>query len=125
MSWLRWSDIWLTQGYALVYPDIPIIGENYNDTYISSLVDAMYGAIRGVDALDVIDIDRVGHGGHSYGAFATANIIARSRARHPAAAPGQIPGGGSGGLLPGSAPPSWERRKWIGSLWPPQRAERG
>ena len=78
MSWLRWSDIWLTQGYALVYPDIPIIGENYNDTYISSLVDAMYGAIRAVDRLDVIDIDRIGHGGHSYGAFATANILANS-----------------------------------------------
>jgi dipeptidyl aminopeptidase/acylaminoacyl peptidase len=78
MSWLRWSDIWLTQGYALVYPDIPIIGENYNDTYIASLVDAMYAAIRGVDALGVIDIDRIGHGGHSYGAFATANVLANS-----------------------------------------------
>jgi len=78
MSWLRWSDLWLSQGYALVYPDIPIIGENYNDTYIASLVDAMYGAIRGVDALDVIDIDRIGHGGHSYGAFATANILANA-----------------------------------------------
>ena len=78
MSWLRWSDIWLTQGYALVYPDIPIIGENYNDTYIGNLVDAMYGAIRAVDELGVIDIDRIGHGGHSYGAFATANVLANS-----------------------------------------------
>lgn len=78
MSWLRWSDLWLTQGYALVYPDIPIIGENYNDTYIGNLVDAMYGAIRAVDGLGVIDIDRIGHGGHSYGAFATANILANA-----------------------------------------------
>jgi dipeptidyl aminopeptidase/acylaminoacyl peptidase len=78
MSWLRWSDLWLTQGYALVYPEIPIIGENYNDTYISSLVDAMYGAIRAVDNLGVVDIDRIGHGGHSYGAFATANILANA-----------------------------------------------
>jgi len=78
MSWLRWSDLWLTQGYALVYPDIPIIGENYNDTYIGNLVDAMYAAIRAVDGLDVIDIDRLGHGGHSYGAFATANILANA-----------------------------------------------
>ncbi len=78
MSWLRWSDIWLAAGYALVYPDIPIVGENYNDTYIASLVDAMYGAIRAVDGLDVIDIDRIGHGGHSYGAFATANILANA-----------------------------------------------
>ena len=78
MSWLRWSDLWLTQGYALVYPDIPIIGENYNDTYIANLVDAMYAAIRAVDGLNVIDIDRIGHGGHSYGAFATANVLANA-----------------------------------------------
>jgi dipeptidyl aminopeptidase/acylaminoacyl peptidase len=78
MSWLRWSDMWLAAGYALIYPDIPIIGENYNDTYISSLVDAMYGAIRGVDALGVVDVDRLAHGGHSYGAFATANVLANA-----------------------------------------------
>lgn len=78
MSWLRWSDIWLAAGYALVYPDIPIVGENYNDTYIASLIDAMHGAIRAVDGLGVIDIDRIGHGGHSYGAFATANILANA-----------------------------------------------
>jgi len=78
MSWLRWSDMWLTQGYALVYPDIPIIGENYNDTYIASLVDAMYGAVRAVDSLGVVNIDRIAHGGHSYGAFATANLLANT-----------------------------------------------
>ena len=78
MTWLRWSDLWLTQGYALVYPDIPIIGENYNDTYISNMVDAMYGALRAVDALGHIDMDRIGHGGHSYGAFATANLLAHT-----------------------------------------------
>ncbi|MEX0979529.1 MAG: prolyl oligopeptidase family serine peptidase, partial [Gemmatimonadota bacterium] len=76
MTWLRWSDMWLTQGYAVAYPDIPIIGENYNDTYIASMVDAMYGAIRAVDELGYVDIDRIGHGGHSYGAFATVNFMA-------------------------------------------------
>lgn len=78
MSWLRWSDIWLAAGYALVHPDIPIIGENYNDTYIADLVDAMYGAIRAVDGLGVVDVDRLAHGGHSYGAFATANVLANA-----------------------------------------------
>ena len=78
MSWLRWSDMWLAAGYALVHPDIPIVGENYNDTYIASLVDAMYGAIRAVDGLDVVDVDRLAHGGHSYGAFATANVVANA-----------------------------------------------
>jgi dipeptidyl aminopeptidase/acylaminoacyl peptidase len=78
LTWLRWSDLWLTQGYALVYPDIPIIGENYNDTYISNMVDAMYAAMRAVDRLGVVDMDRIGHGGHSYGAFATANLLAHT-----------------------------------------------
>ncbi len=78
LSWLRWSDIWLTQGYALVHPDIPVIGENYNDTYIASLLRAMYGAIRAVDDLGLVDIDHIGHGGHSYGAFATANVLANA-----------------------------------------------
>src|SRR5690606_31620446 len=75
LTWLRWSDLWLTQGYALVYPDIPIIGENYNDTYISNMVDAMYASMRALDGLGVVDMDRIGHGGHSYGAFATANLL--------------------------------------------------
>ena len=78
LTWLRWSEIWLTQGYALVYPDIPIVGENYNDYYISNMVDGMYAAIRAVDGLGVIDMDRIGHGGHSYGAFATANFLAHT-----------------------------------------------
>ena len=78
LTWLRWSDIWLTQGYALIYPDIPIVGQNYNDYYISNMVDGMYAAIRAVDALGMIDMDRIGHGGHSYGAFATANFLAHT-----------------------------------------------
>jgi len=61
-----------------VYPDIPIVGENYNDTYIANLSDAMYAAIRAVDELGVVDIDRIGHGGHSYGAFATVNLLAHT-----------------------------------------------
>ncbi len=74
------SDIWLSQGYAVVVPDIPIIGEddNYNNNYIAHLVDSMYAAIRKVDELGYADVDRLGHGGHSYGAFATANILART-----------------------------------------------
>jgi dipeptidyl aminopeptidase/acylaminoacyl peptidase len=74
------SDIWLTQGYAVVVPDIPIIGRGntYNDNYVAHLVDSMYAAIRKVDALGFVDVDRLGHGGHSYGAFATANILART-----------------------------------------------
>ncbi len=74
------SDIWLTQGYAVVTPDIPIIGKGsaFNNNFIAHLVDSMYAAIRKVDVLGYVDVDRLGHGGHSYGAFATANILART-----------------------------------------------
>jgi dipeptidyl aminopeptidase/acylaminoacyl peptidase len=80
LSFLRWSDIWLTQGYALVYPDIPILGRNntFNDNFRSHLVDTMYAAIRKVDELGYIDVNRIGHGGHSYGAFTTANLLAHT-----------------------------------------------
>lgn len=74
------SDIWLSQGYAIVEPDIPIIGSGNtaNNNFVAHLVDSMYAAIRKVDELGYVDIDKLGHGGHSYGAFATANILARS-----------------------------------------------
>ena len=80
LSFLRWSDIWLTQGYAIVYPDIPILGEDglYNDHFVSDMTDSMYAAIRKVDELGFVDIDRIGHGGHSYGAFTTANALAHT-----------------------------------------------
>lgn len=74
------SDIWLSQGYAVVVPDIPIIGKGNtaNNNFVAHLVDSMYAAIRKTDELGYVDIDRLGHGGHSYGAFATANILAHS-----------------------------------------------
>ena len=80
LSFLRWSDIWLTQGYALVYPDIPILGKNgtFNDHYLSHLTDTIYAAIRKVDELGYVDVNRIGHGGHSYGAFTTGNLLAHT-----------------------------------------------
>ncbi|MGH9349128.1 MAG: alpha/beta hydrolase family protein, partial [Vicinamibacterales bacterium] len=80
LSFLRWSDIWLTQGYALVYPDIPILGrdDTFNDNFRSHLVDTIYAAIRKVDELGYVDVNRIGHGGHSYGAFTTGNLLAHT-----------------------------------------------
>lgn len=78
LSFLRWSDIWLTQGYALVYPDIPIVGDNPNDQFLPDAEDTIYAAIRALDTMGYIDVDRIGHGGHSYGAFTTANLLAHT-----------------------------------------------
>jgi dipeptidyl aminopeptidase/acylaminoacyl peptidase len=73
--------LFLTQGYAvLTDAAMPVVGdpETMNDTLLVQLVDAAGAAIDAVDALGVIDRDRVGIAGHSYGAFMTANLLAHS-----------------------------------------------
>ena len=77
LIFLRWSDIWVTQGYALVYVDIPIVGKEgrFNDNFRPHLVDTIYSAIRTLDEMGYIDVNRLGHGGHSYGAFTTGNLL--------------------------------------------------
>ena len=71
----------LTQGYAILDgPTMPIIGEGEtaNDTYIEQLVASAAAAIDAVVELGVADRDRIAIGGHSYGAFMTANLLAHS-----------------------------------------------
>lgn len=71
----------LTQGYAvLMNATIPIVGdpETMNNTFIEQAVSSGKAAIDYLDSLGVIDRSRVGVGGHSYGAFMTANLLAHS-----------------------------------------------
>lgn len=71
----------LLQGYAILdNTSMPVVGppETKNDTFIKQIVDAAKAAIdKGVE-MGVVDRDRVGVGGHSYGAFMTANLLAHS-----------------------------------------------
>ena len=72
----------LTQGYAVLdNPAMPIVGtgETANDTYVEQLVASAEAAIDTVVGIGVGDRDRIGVGGHSYGAFMTANLLAHSR----------------------------------------------
>ncbi|SFJ21264.1 S9 family peptidase [Myroides guanonis] len=73
---------WVTKGYAVLDDAaFPIVGEGTeepNDTYVSQLVANGKAAIDAVDALGYIDRKRVGVGGHSYGAFMTANLLTHS-----------------------------------------------
>ncbi|HEX7485691.1 MAG TPA: prolyl oligopeptidase family serine peptidase, partial [Vicinamibacterales bacterium] len=72
----------LTQGYAVLdNPSMPIVGpgETANDTYVDQLVASAQAAIDKVVEMGVADRDRIGVGGHSYGAFMTANLLAHSR----------------------------------------------
>jgi dipeptidyl aminopeptidase/acylaminoacyl peptidase len=71
----------LLQGYAVLDDaTMPIVGapETKNDTFIKQIVDAAQAAIDKGVAMGVVDRDRVGVGGHSYGAFMTANLLAHS-----------------------------------------------
>ena len=73
---------WVTRGYVVLDDAaFPIIGEGEeepNDTFIKQLVANGKAAIDAVDALGYIDRERVAVGGHSYGAFMTANLLAHS-----------------------------------------------
>jgi dipeptidyl aminopeptidase/acylaminoacyl peptidase len=71
----------LTQGYAILdNPTMPIVGpgETANDTYVEQLVGSAEAAVNKVVEMGVADRDRIGVGGHSYGAFMTANLLAHS-----------------------------------------------
>jgi dipeptidyl aminopeptidase/acylaminoacyl peptidase len=69
----------LTQGYAVMdSATMPVIGdpETMNDTFIEQIVDAAQAAIDKAVEMGVADRNRVAVGGHSYGAFMTANLLA-------------------------------------------------
>lgn len=74
---------WVTKGYAVLDDAaFPIIGEGDaepNDTFIEQLVANGEAAIDAVDKLGYIDRTKVGVGGHSYGAFMTANLLTHSQ----------------------------------------------
>ena len=71
----------LTQGYAVFDgPTMPIVGEGEtaNNTYIDQLVASAQAAVDKAVDMGVADRSRIGVGGHSYGAFMTANLLAHS-----------------------------------------------
>ena len=73
---------WLTQGYAILErATMPIVGEGDeepNDSYIEQLVASAEAAVNEAVRRGVADPNRVAIGGHSYGAFMTANLLAQS-----------------------------------------------
>ena len=72
----------LTQGYAILSgPTIPIVGEGDtepNDTYVEQLIAGAEAAVNYVVKRGIADPNRIGIGGHSYGAFTTVNLLAHT-----------------------------------------------
>lgn len=72
----------LSQGYGVLdNPTMPIVGKGDkepNDEYVEQLVASATAAVDYLVGLGVADRQRIGIGGHSYGAFMTANLLAHS-----------------------------------------------
>ncbi|MCU0226342.1 MAG: prolyl oligopeptidase family serine peptidase, partial [Bryobacterales bacterium] len=72
----------LLAGYAVLDDTaMPVVGppETANDTFVKQIVSSAEAAIQKAADMGVIDPNRVAVGGHSYGAFMTANLMAHSR----------------------------------------------
>jgi dipeptidyl aminopeptidase/acylaminoacyl peptidase len=74
---------WAMRGYAVLDDAaFPIIGEDKtepNDNFMEQLVANAAAAINAVDNLGYINKEKVAVGGHSYGAFMTANLLTHSK----------------------------------------------
>jgi dipeptidyl aminopeptidase/acylaminoacyl peptidase len=82
VPWYGSPIYWVTQGYVVLDDaSFPIVGEGTqepNDTFLPQLIDNARAAIDAVDQMGYIDPRKVAVGGHSYGAFMTANLLTHS-----------------------------------------------
>ncbi|KAL4202873.1 hypothetical protein AMTRI_Chr02g223390 [Amborella trichopoda] len=74
--------LWLARGFAILSgPTIPIIGEGdeeANDRYVEQLIASAEAAVNEVIRRGVAHPNKIAVGGHSYGAFMTANLLAHA-----------------------------------------------
>ena len=82
---LNWASpvFWVTQGYAVLNnAEMPIVSTDKdkkpNDNFVDQLRMNAEAAINRLDEMGVGDKSRVAVGGHSYGAFMTANLLAHT-----------------------------------------------
>lgn len=72
----------VTRGFAVLDDAaMPVVGEGDvepNDSFVEQLISSAQAAIDEGVRRGVVDPDRVAVGGHSYGAFMTANLLAHS-----------------------------------------------
>jgi dipeptidyl aminopeptidase/acylaminoacyl peptidase len=73
----RSMEIMALNGYAVVTPDLPIVGDpgQMNDNYVQDLRNTLSAVIDSLSARGLVDRARLGIGGHSYGAFGTVNAM--------------------------------------------------
>jgi dipeptidyl aminopeptidase/acylaminoacyl peptidase len=72
------------EGYAVIYPSLPIRAGADSDV-MQALADHAVAAVDALAAEGVVDANRVGIMGHSFGGYSTAAILARRSDRFKAA----------------------------------------
>ncbi|MBC7653277.1 MAG: S9 family peptidase, partial [Oligoflexus sp.] len=83
-SKISWASpiYWVTRGYAVMdNVDMPIVGESNdypNDTFIDQLKENATAAVSKIVSMGIGDKNKIAIGGHSYGAFMTANLLAHT-----------------------------------------------
>jgi len=70
-------EVLVTQGYAVVKPDLAIVGTN--DQYVAELQRSAKAAVNECVKRGFTDRDRIAVAGHSYGAFSTVNCLAHTK----------------------------------------------
>jgi len=79
---LNYHQLVVLHGYALIdNTAMPIVGDadTVNNTYVDQLLMDAQAAVNKAVEMGVVDRDRIGVFGHSYGAFMTANLLAHSK----------------------------------------------
>ena len=73
----RSMEFLVRRGYAVIQPDAPIVGDEgrMNDNYVHDLRNNLAATIDFLDKEGIVDRERMGVGGHSYGAFSTVNAM--------------------------------------------------
>ncbi|TAH00627.1 MAG: S9 family peptidase [Sphingobacteriales bacterium] len=75
--------LWLTQGYAVLdNVEMPIVGESNeqpNNTFVKQLTQNAQAAVNTLVKMGIADAERIAIGGHSYGAFMVANLLAHTK----------------------------------------------
>lgn len=73
---------WVTRGFVVLdNADMPVVGEGENqpnDTFLEQIEDNAIALIDYLVDIGVADRNRIGIGGHSYGAFMVANLLAHT-----------------------------------------------
>ncbi len=83
-SKISWASpvFWVTQGYAVVdNADMPVVGESNiqpNDSFVEQIKQNADALVTKITEMGVADKEKIAVGGHSYGAFMTANLLAHT-----------------------------------------------